>query len=487
MIRGSERAGMVRRKWLIAAGIAAAAIVLIWAARGRHPSHETGQASGPEIAVKTMTLSASSVPNEVQASGTVRPIAEARISPKIMSNVAAIYVREGDRVAAGQVLIRLESKDLQAQVAQAEAGLAATVAGSGRAHTAIDLQKAQTSTGISSAEAGLRAAREQLSLVKAGPRKQQRAQAHLAVAQAEAQLKNAEIELGRMKRLYEQDVVPKQRLDGAQTSFDVAKAQYDSAREQASLTEEGSRTQEIQTAEQQVRQAEEALRMAKAAAVQDKMSVSNAQVAASQVAQAQAALEFARTQLGYATIISPISGVVSKRMVDPGDTVSPSAAMISIQADSIYRLEVTVPESAASRVFVGRKVSVILGSDNRTGSGTISVVSPEGDPSSHKFVVKVDLPNSLNARSGEFGRISFPTSYSEGVIVPEKALHDRGGLSMVFLADKHDRARMRAVRTGRRVEGGVEVLSGLRPGDQVIVENTGALEDGAQVRIEGRL
>lgn len=481
-----EGLGRVRTRLPLIVGVIVAAMVLIAVLNGRRPAPENEVTKEPAISVKTITLVAASVPNDVSASGTVRPLVEAKIAPKIMSNVAGVYVHEGDHVSRGQVLIRLESRDLRAQVAQAEAGLSAASAGSGRAYTAIDLQKAQTSTGIASAEAGLNAAREQLSLVKAGPRKQQRAQARFAVAQAEAQLKNAEVELNRMKRLYEQDVVPKQRLDGAQTNYDVAKAQYDSAKEQASLTEEGSREQEIGAAQQQVRQAEEALRMARASAIQNKMSVSNAHVAASQVEQARAGVEFARAQLGYATITSPISGVISARMVDPGDTVSPGVAVISIQADSNYRLEATVPESSAGNVYVGKTVDVNIGSDGRTAEGRVAVISPAGDPASHKFTVKVDLPASLRARSGEFGRMSFPVSYSKGVIVPETALHDEGGLPTVFIVDKQNAARMQAVKVGRTTKGGVEILSGLRAGDRVIVENTGLLADGASVSIEGQ-
>ena len=475
-----------RTRLPLVAGLIVAVVVLAFAMRGRHSTDEAKPESLPAIAVKTVTVAASRIPDDVSASGTVRPIVESKIAPKIMSNVAAIYVREGDHVRAGQVLIRLESRDLRAQLAQALAGLDAAAAGSGRAYTAIDLQRAQTSTGIASAEAALQAAREQLSLVKAGPRKQQRAQARLAVAQAEAQFKNAEIELNRYKRLYEQDVVPKQRLDGVQTSYDIAKAQLDSAKEQASLTEEGSRTQEIQTAQQQVRQAEEALRMAKASAVQNKMSVSNARMASSQVSQARAGVEFARTQLGYATITSPISGVVSQRLVDPGDTVSPGVPVISVQADSSYRLEATVPESSAANVYVGKRVDVSVGAGNRTAEGTVAVVSPAGDPTSHKFVVKVELPATLRARSGEFGRISFPVGYSSGAIVPEVVIHDEGGLPTVFIVDEQGHARMQTVKVGRKTDGGVEILSGLSGGDRVIVSNSGVLTDGVSVRIEGR-
>ena len=473
-------------KYRLPAIIAVIVIVLIWfAVKGNHRKSDKKVDEQPTISVKTITVGSSLIPNDVSASGTVRPVEESKIAPKIMSNVAAVYVHEGDHVRKGQILIKLESRDLQAQLAEAQAGLGAASAGSNRAYTAIDLQKVQTSTGIASAKAALKAAQEQLSLVKAGPRKQQKAQAHLAVAQAEAQYKNAQIELARMKSLYEEDVVPKQRFDNAQMAYDVSKAQYESAKEQADMSDEGSRVQEIRTAQQQVRQAEEALRMAKASAIQNRMSAKNAQVASSQVNQAQAGVEFAKTQLGYATIISPISGVVTSRMADPGDTVSPGVPVIAIEADSKYRLEVTVPEKSAAEMYIGKTVNVSIGSNNRLATGKVAVISPAGDPASHKFLVKVDLPSSIKPRSGEFGRIGFASSHSSGIIVPESAVHDEGSLPTVFILDNQNQVRMQAVKVGRRINGGLEILSGIQAGDKAVIENSGVLADGAKARIEG--
>lgn len=471
-----------RKTYAVIAALILLAIVVVFAGRTKQGNDEPAQEAAETIEAEVFVVSPSSLPNSVSASGAVQAIQEAKIAPKIMSSVAAVTVNEGDRVRQGQVLIRLESNDLQAQLAQAEAGLSAALAGSGRADTGVGLQEVQTSANIANAQASLKSAREHLSMVKEGPRKQQRTQAHLAVAQAEAQFNNAKLELDRYNRLYEQDVVPKQRLDGVQAAYAIAKAQYESAKEQASMTDEGSRSQEIIAAQQQVQQAEQGLRLAKASVAENAMSVRNAQVAASQVKQARAAVAFAKTQLGYATITSPITGVVSARMVDPGDTVSPGMPVICVQSDSRYRLEVTVPESAAGDMHIGKQVEVEIGADKRRGSGKVSVISPAGDTGSHKFLVKADLPEELNVRAGEFGRISFPVSFSKGVIIPAKALKDAGGLPCVFIVDKQDIARMRMVKVGRTTPGGMEILSGLQAEDRVIIENTGVLTDGVRVK-----
>jgi len=159
----------------------------------------------------------------------------------------------------------------------------------------------------------------------------------------------------------------------------------------------------------------------------------------SQVSQARAAVEFARTQLGYATITSPISGVVSQRMVDPGDTVSPGVPVISVQADARYWLEVTVPEGFAANVIPRQESQRQHRRRQSTAEGTVVVVSPAGDAASHKFVVKVALPAVLKARSGEFGGSAFQWAPAKASSFLRLHLHDEGGLPTVFIVDKQKR------------------------------------------------
>lgn len=477
-----SRGKLGRGKALIWLLVAAAVVVLVFRVLSGG-GHKAKSHEAPEITASVVTVGYSVLPREVSASGTVRAAEESTIAPRIMSTVEAVYVREGDRVRRGQLLMRLESRDLSAQASQAQAAAAAAAAAAQRAATAVDLQRTETSTGIATAEAGLRAAKERLSLAKEGARTQERAQARLAVAQAEAQFRNARTEYERMKRLYDQGVAPKQRLDGAETAYEVAKAQFESVKEQADLVEEGARKQEIRTAEEQVRQAEEALRMAKAAAAQNAMSLRNAQVAASQASQARAAVDFARTQLGYASITSPIKGVVAARMVDPGDTVSPGVPVISVEDDSLYRIEAAVPAASVGSLSIGHTVRYTLGSDARSGEGVVSVISPSGDPATRKFLVKVDLPRGAQARSGEFGRIHIPVSRARAILIPRQAVREEGGLTSVFVVGKNAKASMRPVKLGRRLEDKVEVVSGLSPGDRIVVRSTGVLADGARVRV----
>ncbi len=417
-----------------------------------------------------------------EATGTVKSATQANIAPKIMSNVSAVYVREGDHVRRGQMLVKLEAADLSAQVAQASAAVAASSSQAQAARRTVTLQEAQSSADVARATSELTAAREQLSLVKKGPRKQQRSQAHLAVAQAKAQFTNAEIELKRMKRLFDEDVVPQQRVDQAQMSYDVAKAQYEAAGQQADMTEEGSREEDIRTAAARVSQAQDSLRLAKAAVIQNRIREEQAKTAASEVGRAAAGLQYARVQQGYATIVSPVDGIVTSRLVDPGATVSPGTPILTIENSGSFRLEAGVSESDLPLLSVGMLVDVKIDASGQRTQGRVVEIVPSGDAGSRKFTVKVQLPAGTAVRTGQFGRISFPRSVLQAVTVPSEAVRDTTGITSVFLAGKEGKAHMQVVKAGKTANGRTEIISGLSGGEEIITSNGSALADGTPIK-----
>lgn len=420
-----------------------------------------------------------------ESPGTIRPKTESDVAAKIMSTVSTVYVREGDHVSAGQVLIRLEASDLTAQEAQASAELRASTSRLATSHTTAQLQRAQSSAGIATARATLEAAREQLAVVQSGPRSQERSQAKLAVTQAEAQVRNAEADYSRMKRLFDQDVIPKQRLDSAQTAYEVAKAQLDTAKEQSNMVDEGSRQEDIRSAQSKVRQAEEGLKLAQASVVQNKIRTYEADTASAEASRAAASLQYARVAQGYAIIRSPISGLVTRRMTDPGDMVQPGAPLLTIEESKDYRLEATVPEGYARALYAGKQVDVKVDASNGEWvHSRVAQIVPAADKNSRTFIVKVAIPSGFGVRSGEFGRVQFDTGKERGLFFPEIALVSRNGLNGVFTIDENGIARFRLVKTDKPSHSMVHILAGVNEGERVIVSDTSSLVDGTPVRVK---
>jgi RND family efflux transporter MFP subunit len=120
---------------------------------------------------------------------------------------------------------------------------------------------------------------------------------------------------------------------------------------------------------------------------------------------------------------------------------------------------------------------------NQIVVGTVSEISPIADPVSRTFRVKLDLPPVDGLRTGQFGRVSVPVAETRLLLVPREAVLKRGQMEIVFVV-RDGRASLRLVKTGKALDGRVEVLSGLEEGDSVVVRDTDRLIDGQPVTVQ---
>ena len=183
---------------------------------------------------------------------------------------------------------------------------------------------------------------------------------------------------------------------------------------------------------------------------------------------------------GYTRIVAPFSGLVTGRSADPGMTVFPGTPLLSLEEEGGYRLEASVPASFSGKVKPGDSLQVTM--DDAAGSmvGKVTEVAPAIDPASRTFTVKIDLA-AQGLRSGSFGRAYFPVGTRRGLLVPKKAVMERGALNMVWVVGKDNIARMRLIKTGASVMGRTEVLAGLSPGERIVADGTERIADGAKV------
>ncbi len=198
---------------------------------------------------------------------------------------------------------------------------------------------------------------------------------------------------------------------------------------------------------------------------------------------AQAALAEAQVMAGYTTIRSPISGVVTAKESDVGDLAVPGHPLLVLESPGAMRLEAFVPETLAHRLARGTRMPVHVDALGRDFEATVAEQSPSADPASRTVLIKLDLPETPELRSGMFGRLVVPTGEDRAVTVPREALVRRGQMETVFVAD-HGHARLRIVRAGRSYDGRIELLSGLAGGEPVIVTHAERLLDGQAVTVQ---
>jgi RND family efflux transporter MFP subunit len=197
--------------------------------------------------------------------------------------------------------------------------------------------------------------------------------------------------------------------------------------------------------------------------------------------QSQGGSKAASAISGYTQIVAPISGIISSKMVDLGAMVFPAQVLMTIEDEGSYLLELAIPESMAVKVKPGVPVQVGLDALNAKFTAKISELVPSADPASRTFIAKVDLTGK-GLKSGMFGRgiISLGSSVN-GMMLPKRAIVERGALTSVWIVEKDTTARMRLVKVGKTVGDKVEILSGLTSGERVVVGGTEKISEGAKV------
>ncbi len=177
----------------------------------------------------------------------------------------------------------------------------------------------------------------------------------------------------------------------------------------------------------------------------------------------------ARTMLGYTHLVAPFAGVVTARMADPGTMAAPGVPLLQVDQATALQLQATVDESVIGAIHKGMKVQVAVDGGASTDlAGTVSEIVPAADPSSHSFLVKIDLPASPQLRAGMYGTAEFANGVRQAILIPRSAVVVRGSLSCVYVLDGQGIAQLRTLTLGAPQGNLVEVLSGASSGEKLV-------------------
>jgi len=198
---------------------------------------------------------------------------------------------------------------------------------------------------------------------------------------------------------------------------------------------------------------------------------------------AKASVAEAEAVSGYARILAPFDGVVARKLADEGDLAMPGKPLLDLEGRVGLRLVADIPSLLASRVLADAKLAVRVDTLTDPITGTVAEISPATDPASRTVLMKVDLPETAGLSTGQFGRLAVPVGEAAFLFVPPSALVRRGQLEILFVT-ADGKAQMRLVRAGKETEHGIEILTGLAPGEAVVVEGAGNLRDGQPLQTQ---
>ena len=257
------------------------------------------------------------------------------------------------------------------------------------------------------------------------------------IRQREADLQLAKVNAERARSLFERQLMPKQQLDDNEARYLAAQAQLDLARAQA--------------------------------------------------LQSKARLDELHINLGNTVITSPVDGFVARRAVDPGASVGQNNPVVDVVDISRVRLVVNVVEKDLRQLQPGDATRVQVDAyPGETFTGRIARVSPVLDPATRTAPIEIEIPNTdFRLKPGMYARVGITLdTVKDALVVPADAVADLGGRRGVF-QPLNGAAVFRTIQVGTEAKDVVEVLGGLREGEEVITTGARALRDGDRVLLAG--
>jgi HlyD family secretion protein len=291
------------------------------------------------------------------ASGTIEAT-EVAVSFKIPGRVIERPADEGDRLAPGDLIGRLESKELEAEVDRLRASLQATESRLPQLKTEIAWLEELTRARIADAQANLAAREEKLAELKNGSRPQDLQKAWAEVREATAVMENARVNFRRLDFLFREGGIAEQARDAARTSYDVAVERHRNAEERLDLVKEGPRQEEIRRAEAEVRQARAGLLLAQTGEMEVARKRQEMTTLQATIARDRAALTAAETQLGYTILRSPQAGVVLRKHVEPGEMIAAGTPAVTVADLKNIWLKIYIPEPQLGRIKLGQTAEI---------------------------------------------------------------------------------------------------------------------------------
>jgi len=290
----------------------------------------------------------------IDAVGTVQPRRKTDVASHVLATIREVKVTPGTHVKAGQSLVVLDDREIQAQLREAEA----------------------------------------------------------AVTGARADLDVRQRDYKRYEQLFQQNALAREEFDRAEGALRNAEAQLKRLEEQVSRI---------------------------------------------------------RVTLSYTEINAQTDGIVADRYVDPGDLAVPGKPLLTLYEPHERELHANVPESLAASIKLGMELGVRIDAVGRDCQGTVREIVPMSQEGSRSVLVKVTLPEPAadSVYIGMFGRLRIPRAKVQRLVLPVAAIHEVGQSEFVDAVLPDGALERRFVRTGRPYGDKVEILSGVRAGEQV--------------------
>ena len=391
--------------------------------------------SDPNLERLLATVTRTDLQVEITATGTVQPLKTVNLSPKTAGTLVELLVEQGDRVQAGQLLARMDDREIQAQLLQVGGNLA------------------EAEARLAELEAGTR--REEVDRAQS-----QVQQSKARVEENQARLELAQDRFDRNRELLTQGAIALDDLDASRTEVDQAAAV---------LTQSQAQLQESQ---RQLQQLENGSRP-------ETIAQSKAQVRATQGQKAALMVQLEDTR-----IRAPFAGIITQRYADPGAFVTPTtsaSSTASATSTSIVALAegleilANVPEVDLTQLSINQSVKIVADSyPDQEFAGTVRLIAPEAvkEQNVTSFQVRIALLSGFDRlRSGMNVDTTFlGKTLKSAIVAPTAAIVTLKGETGLLVPNDRQEPTFRPVVIGITIGDKTEILEGLEPGEKVFID-----------------
>jgi HlyD family secretion protein len=362
-------------------------------------SHGSAAPSGPApLAVDVGAAQRQDIATYLSLDGQITPLQQSTLSTSQSGTVVAVYANEGQRVAAGELLAKLDDSTLRATLAQQQA-LAA------QAQAQLSTQTLQGNVTPSQAQSTVATAAQQLATAKNN------------LATAVAALSNAKLVYDSDSTLYKQGYV-------AQTALEAANAAYVQAQQTVNSSQEAERQAAVALTNAQAQGTN-------AVPIQDQAILA----ARATLKSAQAQVKLLQTEIAQTALVAPFDGVITQRLLDPGSYAGPNQPILQISQISHVYVNINVPDEDLGYVRPRTPVTFTSSSvPGRTFSGTVYDVNATPTTGTLSYRARVILPNPDDSlRGGMLVSVAVRTQFSpSSIVVPLTAVVQTAGGAAVY-------------------------------------------------------
>ncbi|MBI5207725.1 MAG: efflux RND transporter periplasmic adaptor subunit, partial [Candidatus Firestonebacteria bacterium] len=397
--------------------------------------------------VKIIFAKRGTLEEKLQVTGSMEAWDDVKVSSKIPGKVTKVFFNEGNYVKDGDILFQIEDTEINIQLQQALMSIKSTEILINKARMGIKLMDDKISVMLKQSEAGVEVQKALFTKVKAGARQEEKDQAKLGVEQAQITLDNAKISFERLEKLFKSGAVPKPQYEVAKLQYDLAESRLKLSNEMLNLIEAGARDEDKAVAEANLNASQVAIEMVETTKQEKTILEEDIKNLEIHLSQARLVQELIQTTLENTKITSPMTGVVVKKTINPGEMASPGVPVFFVSKLDPLKLKTEIPENEISRIKIGLDAELVLDAyPDKIFTGKISHINPVLNSNSRTCGIEIKITNSSGLlKPGMFSRITINTGKKDNtLIIPRDVLIENENKYQLFLV-KNETAVLNSV------------------------------------------